>query len=57
MIQDYLLPLSRTVGMGAVPQYNITGQLNQHPRSAIAARAGDGRDSYVDFYDKAIAEV
>ena len=33
-------------------QYNITGQLNQHPREAIAARAGEQRDSYVDFYDK-----
>jgi len=38
-------------------QYNITGQLNEHPRSAIAARAGDCRDRYVEFYDKLTGEV
>ena len=52
VIQDHLLPLSRTVEWGPYVQYNITGQLNEHPRSAIAARAGEDRDKYVDFYDK-----
>jgi 4-hydroxy 2-oxovalerate aldolase len=51
-IQDHLLPLSRTVEWGPYVQYNITGQLNEHPRSAMAARAGACRDHYVDFYDK-----
>ncbi len=52
VIQDHLLPLSRTVEWGPYVQYNITGQLNEHPRSAMAARAGACRDHYVDFYDK-----
>jgi 4-hydroxy 2-oxovalerate aldolase len=52
VIQDHLLPLSRTVEWGPYVQYNITGQLNEHPRSAIAARAGEERDKYVDFYDR-----
>jgi 4-hydroxy 2-oxovalerate aldolase len=56
VIQDYLLPLSRTVEWGPYVQYNITGQLNEHPRSAIAARAGECRDHYVDFYDKLTGE-
>ena len=54
VLQDQLLPLSRTVEWGPYAQYNITGQLNQHPRSAMAARAGDARDSYVEFYDKLV---
>lgn len=56
VLQDQLLPLSRQVEWGPHIQYNITGQLNQHPRSAIAARAGDQRDNYVDFYDKLVTE-
>ncbi len=56
-LQDYLLPLSREVEWGPYVQYNITGQLNEHPRSAIAARAGDQRDSYLAFYDKLTGDV
>jgi len=57
LLQSYLLPLSRHVEWGPYPQYIIGGQLNQHPRTAMAARAGAARDNYVDFYDKAISEV
>lgn len=56
VLQSHLLPLSRQVEWGPYPQYNITGQLNQHPRSAIAARASDQRDKYVEFYDKLVTE-
>jgi 4-hydroxy 2-oxovalerate aldolase len=56
-IQERLLPLSRTVEWGPYVQYNITGQLNQHPRTAMAARAGEKRDDYVDFYDKLTGDV
>jgi len=58
VLQDYLLPLSREVEWGPLVQYNITGQLNEHPRSAIAARASEEeRDKYVDFYDKLVSDV
>ncbi|MDY0168774.1 MAG: aldolase catalytic domain-containing protein [Thermoguttaceae bacterium] len=57
VLQDHLLPLSREVEWGPFVQYNITGQLNEHPRSAIAARAGDQRDDYVGFYDKLTSDV
>ena len=56
VLQSHLLPLSRQVEWGPYPQYNITGQLNQHPRSAMAARAGEQRDKYVEFYDKLVTE-
>ncbi len=57
VLQDPLLPLSRQVEWGPHVQYNITGQLNEHPRSAIAARGGDQRDEYLAFYDKLTSDV
>jgi len=57
VIQERLLPLERTMEWGPRVQYNITGQLNQHPRSAIAARAGEKRDDYVDFYDRLTGDI
>jgi 4-hydroxy 2-oxovalerate aldolase len=57
VIEEHLLPLSKTVEWGPYPQYNITGQLNEHPRSAIAARANDARDKYVEFYDKLTGDL
>ena len=57
VIQEQLLPLSKSVEWGPYVQYNITGQLNEHPRSAIAARAGECRDKYVEFYDKLTGDV
>jgi len=56
-LEDYLLPLSRQYDWGPHVQYNITGQLNEHPRSAIAARAGEAKDCYVQFYDKLTSDV
>jgi 4-hydroxy 2-oxovalerate aldolase len=56
VIEERLLPLSKSVEWGPYPQYNLTGQLNEHPRSAISARSGDARDKYVDFYDKLTSE-
>ena len=57
VLQDRLLPLSREVEWGPLVQYNITGQLNEHPRDAIAARKGDQRDDYVVFYDQLTSDV
>jgi len=56
-LQDHLQPLSRDVEWGPLPQYIITGQLNQHPRTAMAARAGNCRDNFLEFYDKSVSEV
>ncbi|HOM16338.1 MAG TPA: aldolase catalytic domain-containing protein [Thermoguttaceae bacterium] len=56
-VQDYIEPLRQTVEWGPYPQYMMTGMLNQHPRSAIAARSnGELRARYVEFYDKVTAE-
>ena len=56
-LQNHIEPLRRKAEWGPYVQYNITGQLNQHPRSAIAARASDEqRRKYVDFYDTLTAD-
>ena len=35
----------------------ITGQLNQHPRSAIGMLDEDSKYDYVEFYDKLVADL
>jgi 4-hydroxy 2-oxovalerate aldolase len=57
VLQEYLLPLSRQVEWGPFPQYNITGQLNEHPRAAIQARSGEKKDCYVDFFDRLTSDL
>ena len=55
--QEVFEPLSRKMDWGYSIPYAITGQLNQHPRTAIAARASDAPDDYVGFYDSIIEEI
>jgi len=58
VVQERLLPLRESVEWGPAPQYYLTGQYNQHPRDAMAARANaQTRDDYVAFYDKLISDV
>jgi 4-hydroxy 2-oxovalerate aldolase len=49
--------LQEKLKWGALVPYNITGQLNQHPRSAIAMVEGDEGNNYVEFYDKLVADL
>ena len=57
LIQDQFVPLREKMEWGALPPYIIAGQLNQHPRAAMAWRASDQKDQCADFYDRAISEV
>ncbi len=57
LLQDHFVKLQESLEWGALPQYNISGQLNQHPRAAIAARSSDQKDKYVDFYEKSMADI
>jgi 4-hydroxy 2-oxovalerate aldolase len=57
VLQDYLQPLRENLEWGPYVQYNITGQLNLHPRGAIHSRAGENRDKYVDFYDQVVSDI
>lgn len=57
LLQDHFVPLQRQIEWGPLVPYNITGQLNQHPRAAISQRAGADKDNFVDFYNKVVAQI
>jgi 4-hydroxy 2-oxovalerate aldolase len=56
-LQNHIEPLKATVEWGPNVPYNITGQMNLHPRHAIQYLAGDDRDDYVKFYDQVAADI
>jgi 4-hydroxy 2-oxovalerate aldolase len=55
-IQDRLLPLDGELEWGPRIPYMLTGQLNRHPRPAIAVRKSENPDDYVGFYDALMEE-
>jgi 4-hydroxy 2-oxovalerate aldolase len=57
VLQDFIQPLKKVMEWGPYVEYNITGQLNLHPRAAIQARAGENVDKYVEFYDQQVSDV
>jgi 4-hydroxy 2-oxovalerate aldolase len=57
LLQDYFVEMREKWEWGALVPYNITGQLNQHPRSAIAALASDEKHRYVELYDKLVSDL
>ncbi len=57
LLQDGIGPLRQQIEWGPLVPFNITGQLNQHPRTAIAMRSSSDKDNYVDFYDKCVSDL
>ncbi|MBK5969423.1 MULTISPECIES: aldolase catalytic domain-containing protein [Thiorhodovibrio] len=57
VIQHHVIPLREQIEWGPLVPYNITGQLNQHPRAAIEWREGKTPDDFLAFYDKVVAEI
>ncbi|WPL15858.1 4-hydroxy-2-oxovalerate aldolase [Thiorhodovibrio winogradskyi] len=57
VIQHHVMPLRGQIEWGPLVPYNITGQLNQHPRAAIEWREGSTPDDFLAFYDKVVAEI
>lgn len=54
--RDVFVPLAKQMDWGYSIPYAITGQMNLHPKAAIAMRAGAAPDDYVAFYDQVIEE-
>jgi len=54
-IETYIVPLEKELDWGYSIPYMITGQLNEHPRSAMKAR-DEGDTKYTEFYKNLIAE-
>lgn len=57
VVQNQMLPLREQLDWGPSIPYHITGQLNQHPRTAIEWREGATPDDFLGFYDKIVAEI
>ena len=57
LLQDHIEPLKSTVEWGPSVPYNITGQMNLHPRAAIQFRATPDKDNYVKFYDQVASDA
>ncbi|MCA9237318.1 MAG: aldolase catalytic domain-containing protein [Planctomycetales bacterium] len=56
LLQNHIFPLRATVDWGPTVPYNITGQLNLHPRAAMQFRASENPDEILEFYDEIISE-
>ena len=56
LIRDTILPIKQRLDWGPSIPYNLTGQMNAHPRAAMAFRDGKTPDDYVAFYDQMVAE-
>lgn len=57
-IRDQFVPLEESGEMewGYKIPYMITGQMNQHPRTAIKWRSGDSPNDHVAFYDQMVEQ-
>jgi 4-hydroxy 2-oxovalerate aldolase len=57
LLQEHMPKIRETVEWGPLVPYNITGQLNLHPRAAMEFRAGDSPEDFVAFYDQIVNET
>jgi 4-hydroxy 2-oxovalerate aldolase len=53
-IQNQVVPLRERYDWGYSHPYMITGQMNEHPRSAMAIRETERKDACLAFYDDII---
>lgn len=56
-LQEYVEPLRAEVNWGPSLPYNITGQLNRHPRAAIKFLSSDQRKDLLEFFDEIITDI
>jgi len=49
--------LRKTLTWGPLLPYNLTGQMNLHPRDAMQFLASAEKDDYVKFYDQIVSEA
>jgi 4-hydroxy 2-oxovalerate aldolase len=51
-VEKLTQPLRETIDWGYSIPYMIAGQMNQHPRSAMALRESDRKNEFIRFYDE-----
>lgn len=52
MIEKHMIALREKEEWGYIIPYMITGVLDEHPRSAMAVRASENKDNFLEFYDQ-----
>ncbi|GAB2671103.1 aldolase catalytic domain-containing protein [Paenibacillus thermoaerophilus] len=52
VIERHMLDIRKKWEWGYIIPYMIAGALNEHPRVAMALRASEDRDKFVEFYDR-----
>jgi 4-hydroxy 2-oxovalerate aldolase len=57
LLQDEMRKLGKEIEWGPSVPYNITGQLNRHPRDAMQFRSSSNPDDYVAFYDHQVRDI
>ncbi|MEE2753820.1 MAG: aldolase catalytic domain-containing protein [Candidatus Latescibacterota bacterium] len=57
LLQYHIEPLRKDFPWGALIPYNITGQLNLHPRAGMEFLAGKNTDDILGFYDSIMADI
>ncbi len=57
LIQEHILPLKQKIDWGPSIPYNISGQMNLHPREAMEFREGADPDNYLAFYDAIVQDI
>jgi 4-hydroxy 2-oxovalerate aldolase len=57
LLQEQIEPLRKTVEWGPLVPYNLTGQMNRHPRAAMEFRTRPDKDDFVKFYDQIVSDV
>ena len=51
-VEKLMVPLRDQIDWGYSIPYMITGQMNEHPRPAIALREGENKNNFTAFYDE-----
>ncbi len=51
-VEKLTLPLRETIDWGYSIPYMISGQMNEHPRTAMALRESEKKNNFVRFYDE-----
>ncbi len=57
LLQEFIEPLREKVLWGPLVPYNITGQMNRHPRAAIKFLDGADNKNYLKFFDEIVTDV
>jgi len=57
LLQNHIEPLKAHASWGPSVPYNLTGQMNMHPRTAIQFLASDQRNEFVKFYDQMVIDA